>query len=128
MSSRSGPLTETGVLIGTPKYMAPELANGARAAKPSSDIFSFGVIAYELLTGESPFAEPLALRKLGGRSSSGPPPRIHALCPTIDEAVASLFELCIAENPELRPTASVLAEALSGSWALRSAAPRTSGA
>ncbi len=121
LSSPSGPLTETGVLIGTPKYMAPELASGARAAKPSSDIFSFGVIAYELLTGEAPFTEPLALRKLGGHGSSDPPARIRVRCPAIDEAIASVLEQCIAENPEQRPTASDIAEALSGPWAPRNA-------
>ena len=38
--------------------MAPELAGGTHDAKPPSDIFSFGIIAYEMLTGSSPFPEP----------------------------------------------------------------------
>jgi serine/threonine-protein kinase len=47
--------TQTGVLLGSPKYMSPEQVLGKRA-EPGSDIFSLGVILYEMLTGKAPFA------------------------------------------------------------------------
>jgi len=46
--------TQTGVLVGTPEYMAPELWEGHEASK-ASDIYAFGVLTYEMLTGEVPF-------------------------------------------------------------------------
>ena len=47
-------LTRTGQILGTPVYMAPELVRGARMATASSDMYAFGVIAWELMTGELP--------------------------------------------------------------------------
>ena len=60
-------LTRTGAIMGTPIYMAPELAGGARAAGPSADIFSFGVVAYELLARQLPHTAPPVLERLSGQ-------------------------------------------------------------
>ena len=49
-------LTMTGMLLGTPLYMAPEAIEGARDATPAVDMFAFGVMAFELLAGREPFA------------------------------------------------------------------------
>jgi hypothetical protein len=65
-------LTGTGVLMGTPLYMAPELARGAKTASVSSDVWSFGVIAHELVTGRFPFAVPPVLEALAGRRVARP--------------------------------------------------------
>jgi serine/threonine protein kinase len=55
-------LTLTGLTMGTPEYMSPEQAEGGKELTPASDIYSLGVVAYELLTGQSPFkrSSPLA--------------------------------------------------------------------
>src|SRR5262249_29851813 len=48
-------VTRTGMIVGTPEYMAPEQARGVRDLTPAVDFFSFGCVLYECLTGEPPF-------------------------------------------------------------------------
>lgn len=116
-SSSSG-LTQTGMLIGTPRYMAPELADGARFTTPAVDIFSFGVMAYELLSRKAPYPEPLALVKMAEREI--PPLRpLSALCPTLAPELAALIEGCLNPEPELRPSAQELWQGLSAQGAVR---------
>jgi serine/threonine protein kinase len=104
--SRGG-LTRSGAIMGTPNYIAPELAHGARDAGPSSDIWSFGVIAHQMLTGALPFSvapvfapkQPLDALWRG----------VHA---PIAPALRALVERCLASDPAARPTAEELARAL----------------
>lgn len=111
-------LTQTGVVIGTPHYIAPELiAQGSRNARPSSDMFSLGVIAYELLVGERPF-EP----------SSGPGhvhgerrPELFERLPDLDFALCEALEACLSFDPADRPSARELVVSLD---ALSSARPQ----
>lgn len=106
-------LTQAGALVGTLLYMAPELLAGASLAQPSSDIFSFGLMAYEILTGTLPFEEPpliLAARDRG-RLRFTP---LDEMCPTLSPSLASLLERCLTVNPAGRPTAAELSAALGG--------------
>jgi serine/threonine protein kinase len=105
------PLTQTGALMGTPIYMAPELASGVKFAKPSADIFSLGVIGYELLTGKSPFVEPPALMRLAGRSAPPPEPLLR-MRPKLPPGAAQIIERCLSHDPAARPTAREVAEKL----------------
>jgi hypothetical protein len=82
----NGPLTRAGELLGTPHYLAPELRSGAEAATPASDVFAAGVIAHELLAGESPGERPAALADL---------PR----------QLRELVERSLDPDPKRRPTA-----------------------
>ncbi|MFT3924930.1 MAG: serine/threonine-protein kinase [Myxococcales bacterium] len=106
-STSSSGLTQTGMLIGTPRYMAPELADGARFTTPAVDIFSFGVMAYELLTRTAPYPEPVAVVRMSQREI--PPLRpLGSLCPSLAPDVVSLIEQCLETSPELRPSAHEL--------------------
>ncbi|MEM9074811.1 MAG: protein kinase, partial [Myxococcota bacterium] len=101
------PLTQTGMLTGTPRYLAPELVE-SEALSLASDIFSFGVVAFELLA-ETPFAEPPALAILQERE----PTRCGSLSEVaLSPHVRELLERCLSLSPENRPAPDELARAL----------------
>ncbi len=105
----SSALTATGVLMGTPLYMAPELAQGAHAASPASDVWAFGVLAYEALSGKRPFATVPVLDALAGKNAqSAPAIAAHGL----SVECARVVERCLAIDPGARPTATELARVL----------------
>jgi hypothetical protein len=103
--------TRTGVIMGTPIYMAPELVGGARDALPSADVFSFGIIAYELLTGDHPFGEAPVMRALRGDHSTPPFPA--------SEPLATALRACLFFDAHQRPTSSALVHALEAARAAR---------
>jgi hypothetical protein len=100
-------LTATGMLMGTPRYMAPELVDGAKYAMPSSDVFSFGVLAYELLCGDMPYLEPPAQARLDGRHLTAPV-SLRTKCPGLDPRVAQLLDDAASLEPHVRPTVAEL--------------------
>jgi eukaryotic-like serine/threonine-protein kinase len=104
-------LTRDGQLLGTPQYLAPELIEGA-AASTASDIYAFGCVLYECLTGLTPF---------GGRAASEigyahlverpPDPRAHR--PELPAAVTPALLSALEKQPSARPTtATALARML----------------
>lgn len=95
-------LTGTGMLAGTPHYVAPELALGGATTDVRADMFSFGVLGFELLTGRRPFAVPVALSLRAGEPPS--PRRPLGLAPD-DAPLQRLIERCLMFEPEQRPTA-----------------------
>ena len=105
-----GEVTETGVLVGTPMYMAPELSKGSRFARSPSDIFSLGVIAYELITAEMPFDTPPVLASVRGEALVVPG-GLRAKG-ELDPALAALFEGCLSMDPAARPTAQHIVSVL----------------
>jgi serine/threonine protein kinase len=101
-------LTSTGLVMGTPLYMAPEAARGASLAGAPSDLFSLGVIAFELLTGELPFLVPPLMAQTSGRE----PIRrttLRKLDPRIPPALEDAIERALALDASERPTAHELA-------------------
>jgi GAF domain-containing protein len=104
--------TKTGVLLGTPTYMAPELARPSRISHAASDIFALGVIAFEILTCNRAFAAPPIFLVAQGEPLVRPSGlrKVAGLSPKL----AVLFESCMAEQPEARPTARHIADTLSG--------------
>ncbi|CAN5924956.1 hypothetical protein BH11MYX4_BH11MYX4_12720 [soil metagenome] len=107
----STPLTETGLIFGTPQYMAQELTSGTKNATRASDVFSLGIIAFEVLTGRRPFPEAPVSAKLSGRPLPLPMP-FRTACPTLPAEIASLLDRAMAHDPRARPTATELATAL----------------
>lgn len=103
-------VTKSGALVGTPSYMAPELGRRGKVVRPSSDIFSVGIIAYELLTKERPFHMPPVFLVASGIKLECPP-GLRAV-PGLSVELVSLFERCLSLNPDTRPTASEMAEKL----------------
>jgi Protein kinase domain len=91
-------LTGTGALLGTPLYMAPESADGARAADRRSDVFAFGILAYEMLTARLPFKLPPLILALAKQPLPVPDPM------PVADAVSRCMLDCLVEDPALRPT------------------------
>ena len=94
-------LTQTGVMIGTPRYMSPEQCDGAHLT-PAADVYSLGIILYELLTGATPFTgtSPLAIAV---QHSSRQPPRPRELRAAIPAALEDVVLRALAKNPAERP-------------------------
>lgn len=96
-------LTGVGLLSGTPHYIAPELVTTPSASGLQTDLFSFGVLAHELLTGERPFSHPLALSLLEhpARPLASPRP-----LPPEWAMFQPLLSRCMAIDPSQRPRAA----------------------
>jgi len=107
-------LTQTGAILGTPLFMAPELVSGTKEVGPAADIFSFGVVAYQVLGRELPFRElPLAAAMHGRRLEVQRP--LSELCPALSASLAEVLTRCLCSEPSERPTASELVDALRAS-------------
>jgi serine/threonine protein kinase len=92
-----------GEVFGSPQYIAPEQARSSARAVPQSDIYSLGVMLYEMLTGSLPFNDPspasLALKHI---TQEPPPPR--AMNPDLSLAVEAVLLKALRKNPEDRYT------------------------
>ena len=110
-SRPSDKLTQAGTLVGTLHYMAPELLAGGNLAQPPSDIFSFGLMAYEVLAGALPFDEPPLLMMEKQRTPVSVRP-LDIVCRGLSSPLARLFERCLSLDPATRPTAAELSSAL----------------
>jgi serine/threonine-protein kinase len=105
-------LTQAGTAVGTPAYMAPEQAAGAPNVDHRSDIYSFGVVAYEILSGAPPFVSREAHQLILAHIAQVPTPLGQA-APAVPPTLASLVMRCLAKSPDERPqTAAELVTAL----------------
>ena len=112
----SGP----GLLLGTLRYMSPEQACGDPAGAPS-DVFSLGMVLYELVTGQHPFGADTTLGVLNAIRSQDPLPPSR-LKPEVGPALETLILQMLRKEPQLRPSAADLAAALVGLSEQRGAA------
>jgi serine/threonine protein kinase len=100
-------LTGTGSITGTPLYVAPELSARNAPLTPAVDVFSFGVVAYRMLTGRQPHLEAPLVARLGGRRIASVPP-IASLRSEVPEPLARALDACLAAEPTHRPTVEAL--------------------
>nr|WP_272955458.1 serine/threonine-protein kinase [Pedococcus badiiscoriae] len=102
------PLTQTGEVLGTPHYLAPEQAKGEPAG-PLSDVYALAVVGYEMITGQRPFSgETMVTTALAHVSQPAP-----QLSDEVEEPLRTTVMAALAKDPSLRPqSAAAFAEAL----------------
>jgi serine/threonine-protein kinase len=122
-SSTSGTrtsLTMKGMAVGTPAYMAPEQAAADPGTDHRADLYAFGCMAYELFTGQPPFADLAPHRRLAAQAA-GPPPPISSFRPDVPRPLHVLVMRCLEKDPAARPQrANELSEVLESIVARRS--------
>ncbi len=91
-------LTRMGTIFGTPEYMSPEQALG-QTADARTDLYSLGIMIYEMLTGRTPFADTELVAVLTRQMTEIPPP----LPADIDPSIAALVSHLLAKRPSERP-------------------------
>lgn len=112
LSAEGATLTEAGVAIGTPAFMSPEQAAGEREIDGRSDLYSLGVVAYQMLTGELPFQAPTVPGLLMKQISETPTP-VERKRPETPKELSQTVMRCLEKDPEDRwPTADALRRAL----------------
>jgi len=105
-------LTTTGRIFGTPEYMSPEQAEGLEEPDARSDIYSLGVVVYEMFTGEVPFSGTAPLSVMRGHADK-PPPRPSKVNPNVSPAVEAVLLKALAKKREARyQSAGEMAQAL----------------
>ena len=100
--SHGATLTQIGTSIGTPAYMAPEQAAGDPGVDHRADIYSLGCMAFELLTGQSPFAGRTPTRMLAAHMGEVPA-QVGELRPDTPDALVQVVMACLAKEPAQRP-------------------------
>ncbi|MCW2642695.1 MAG: hypothetical protein JWP76_5001 [Dactylosporangium sp.] len=99
-------LTTSGMVVGTPNYMAPELIEGGLPG-PAIDVYAFGMMFYELLVGRPPYADQLQSTILVRHLRAAPRRRAG-----IPKQAWALIKACVQRDPARRPSAAALAVAL----------------
>jgi serine/threonine-protein kinase len=96
-----GSLTKMSSLIGTPEYMAPEITDH-ETASPASDLYSAGIVLYEMLSGRTPFAGGHVMAVLRRHLDEEPPP-----IPGAPAGLLALIESLLAKDPDALPQFAV---------------------
>lgn len=100
---REGPRTRTGVVFGTPDYLSPEQATGEGPLDGRSDLFSLGIVMFELLTGRRPFTASTAVAT-AFRIVHASPPSFESLGVSVSTEVAAVIRTLLAKSPGDRPS------------------------
>lgn len=95
------PLTETGQILGTPGYLSPEQARGSSEVDARSDVFSLGVVLYQVLTGNVPFEAPTTVGSLL-KVLEHDPPLAHRLRPEVPPELSHIAQKAMEKDPQRR--------------------------
>lgn len=98
-------ITRTGSVIGSTPYMSPEQLRGLSNAGPPSDIWSLGVILYELVAGKRPFVGQ-TVQELCVRIGADAPTSVRLFRASVPRAIESLIADCLQKDPALRPAST----------------------
>jgi serine/threonine protein kinase len=101
-------LTQTGMVLGTPKYLSPEQVEGRVDPDARSDLYALGVVLFEMLTGRTPFKGPTEMATALSHLREAPP-RVSALRPGISAGLDSFVAGLLAKSPADRPPTAVAA-------------------
>jgi eukaryotic-like serine/threonine-protein kinase len=96
------PLTQTGAMVGTPGYMAPEQVRGNTTVDARADVFALGCVLFQCLTGTPPFEGDSPDGRLG-KILFAEVPRVSALWPEVPENLDALIARMLSKDPALRP-------------------------
>lgn len=114
-------LTRPGQVLGDPRYMSPESLEGGELTA-RADVYSLGIVGYELLTGESPYGDRTSTQLVAAHLQEEPPP-VRSLRPDVPDDLADLLARCLARKPGHRPDAAYVHRTLSESRADSGSAP-----
>jgi serine/threonine-protein kinase len=105
-------MTGTGLIVGSPRYMSPEQAAGERALDGRSDIYSLGLIGYEMVAGEPTFSGASPVSVIAKQITEVPPP-VATRADGVPPALAHAIDRAVAKDPDERwPDAAAMATAL----------------
>jgi tRNA A-37 threonylcarbamoyl transferase component Bud32 len=105
-------LTQTGVVLGTPEFMAPEQGQG-KAVDARCDLFSLGCVLYQMATGQGPFRKPITPALLMANGQAGPQKTPRELNPELSPELSALVIQLLAQDPAGRPpSARAVVEAI----------------
>jgi len=97
----SHPITRTGILIGTPSYMSPEQCHGGMVLDARADVYSLGVLLYEMLAGSLPFSSEKT-DELISQHLYCAPSELSEVAPDVPADVAAIAMRCLAKEPDER--------------------------
>ena len=99
-------LTQAGSMLGTPAYMAPEQAAGDPSTDHRADIYAWGLIAWELLTGRHPFVARTSVHAIVAAQLSEMPAPLVSVRNDVPAALSDLVQRCLAKDPDHRPASA----------------------
>jgi len=117
--------TQTGALMGTPRYMSPEQCRGMGEISGKSDVYSLGVMLYEMVSGRPPMVAEASGELIAMHLYMTPPP-LRELDPTLPADLTQLIESMLAKNPDERPLMTEVVRQLEEFGAHRSIPPPSS--